>query len=93
MIVENTSFQFFRPCASFRYFHLIEGHPIASLVDFDLKKVVLRAQTCFAFMGLFLKKSEKWIFRDSCWGKSGFRVSGVFLGVMFGTEKIGKAWN
>ena len=50
MIVENTSFQFFRLCASFRNFHLVEGYPFAFINDFGFKNVVLQAETFFAIM-------------------------------------------
>ena len=61
-------------CASFRNFYLFERY---------LRKVVLRAETCFAIIELYRKKITKLFFCDSCLRKSGFRVSGLTLGVIF----------
>ena len=69
---------FFQLCASFRYFHLVEGYPIAFLADFGLRKVVLRAETCSAIIGLYRKKSKKF-FCDSCWGKVVSESQAYFL--------------
>ena len=53
-----TSFQFFRLCASFRKFHLVKEYPLASIGDFDLRKVVLRVGTCFDILKVYWTKSK-----------------------------------
>ena len=86
--MENTSFHFFRICASFRNFHLVKEYPLAFIADYGLGKVVLRAGTCVAIIELYRKKIKKLDFCYPYWGKSGFLVSGVFLAVIFGTGKL-----
>ena len=77
--------------ASFRNFHLVKEYPFAFKADFGLRKVVLRAETRFAIIELY-RKNPKSDFFVILVGES-FRVSGVFLRVTFGTEKLGKACN
>ena len=49
----------FPPCASFRNFHLVKEYPLAFIVDFGLRKEVLRAETRFAIIELYRKKIKK----------------------------------
>ena len=42
-------------------------------------------------IGFYRKQFKNRIFCDSCWGTRGFRVSGVFRGVLLRTGRIGKA--
>ena len=92
LIVEIASCQYFRLRASFRNFHLVKEYPLAFRADLDLRKVVLRAETCFVIIELYRKNLKINFFCHSCWGKSGFLVSGVFLEVIFDTEKMAKTW-
>ena len=55
LIVEITSFQFFQLCASFRNFHSIKEYPLAFIVDFGLRKIVLRAESRVAIIKRYRK--------------------------------------
>ena len=46
----------FRPCASFRNFHLVKEYPLTFLADFGLGQVVLRAETRFAIREIYRKE-------------------------------------
>ena len=46
----------FRLCASFRNFYLVEGYSLAFIAEFGVRKVFLRAETCFAMEKFYQKK-------------------------------------
>ena len=62
LIVEITSFQYFRLCACFRNFHFVKEYPLAFIADFGLRKLVLRAETRFAIIELYRKNPKVGIF-------------------------------
>ena len=66
-----------------------KGTPLLFLVDCSLLET--SSFDLFRHQKTLPKKFKKLIFCDSSLGKSGFRGSGLFLGVIFGTKKIGKA--
>ena len=59
MIMEITSFQYFRLRAFFRNFDLVNEYPLTFIANFGLRKVVLRAESRFAIIDLYRKKSKK----------------------------------
>ena len=60
--------------------HLVKEYPRALIVDFDLRKVVLRAETRFAIIEHYRKKNQKFdFFCDSCWAKSVFSYSQAYV--------------
>ena len=76
-------FSIFVSVRFFRNFRLVKELPLAFIADFGLRKVVLRAETAFVIV-------EIRFFVIPVGGKSGFLISGVFLEVFFGTEKMAK---
>ena len=89
VIVAIPHFSIFDSMRFFRNFHLVKEYPLAFIANFGLRKVVLRAETRFAIIERY-QKTPKIGFLWFLWGKIGFLVSGVFLEVIFGTEKMAK---
>ena len=76
---ENASFQLFSPLCVFPKHSSGRRVTLNFKADIGLKKVVSRAEPFFVTKGLF-RKSSKTGFLFHCWGKNGFRLSGIFLG-------------